>query len=249
MKNVLLHGVNGRMGQILTSLIAADPELTLVAGVDVRPGQGLAFPVYEKLSDCREQVDVVIDFSVPRAVPGLIEYCVEKKLPLVLCTTGLEEEHLHLIDEAAKKIPLLQSANMSLGINLLLKLLKENSAMLAKAGYDIEIVERHHRNKTDAPSGTAMSLAAAANTGLNYPYRYCRQGDESVRPTEEIGISCVRGGSIVGEHEICYLGSDEIVSFHHGAYSRAVFGKGALAAAKFLADQAAGRYTMADVLK
>ena len=195
-------------------------------------------------------MDVVIDFSTAKAIDALLDYCVEKKLPVVLCTTGLSEEQLERVAEASKKIAILKSANMSLGINLLLKLLKDAAKVLAPAGYDIEIVERHHNQKLDAPSGTALALADSVNEALDneYHYVYDRSQVRQKRDKKEIGISAVRGGTIVGNHEVIFAGTDEVIEFTHTAYSRSVFAKGAVEAGKYLAGKEAGMYDMGDVV-
>ena len=192
----------------------------------------------------------MIDFSAAAAWDDMLDYCVEKNLPCVLCTTGLSEAQLEKIEKASERIAVLRSANMSLGINLLLKLLKGAAAALAPAGFDMEIVERHHNQKLDAPSGTALALADSLNEelGNRYTYVYDRSIRREKRPEKEIGISAVRGGSIVGEHEIIFAGMDEVITFSHTAYSRAVFGKGAVQAAKYLAGKPAGKYNMGDVI-
>ena len=194
--------------------------------------------------------DAVIDFSAAPAVDGLIEYCGEKQVPCVLCTTGLSEEQLAKVKEASGKVAILKSANMSLGINMLLKLLKDATNILAPAGFDIEIVEKHHNQKVDAPSGTALALADSINEELDndYNYVYDRSQVREKRTQKEIGISAVRGGTIVGEHDVIFAGADEVITFSHRAYSKAVFGKGAIQAAKFLAGKPAGMYDMSDVI-
>ena len=199
---------------------------------------------------CDVDVDVVIDFSTAKAIDALLDYCVEKKLPVVLCTTGLSEEQLERVAEASKKNAILKSANMSLGINLLLKLLKDAAKVLAPAGYDIEIVERHHNQKLDAPSGTALALADSVNEALDneYHYVYDRSQVRQKRDKKEIGISAVRGGTIVGNHEVIFAGTDEVIEFTHTAYSRSVFAKGAVEAGKYLAGKEAGMYDMGDVV-
>jgi 4-hydroxy-tetrahydrodipicolinate reductase len=184
-------------------------------------------------------------------VDGLLEYCAEKKLPVVLCTTGLTSEQLEKVQETSKKTAVLKSANMSLGINMLLKLLQEATKILAPAGYDIEIVEKHHNQKVDAPSGTAIALADSINEVLNqeYTYIYDRSTERKKREKTEIGISAVRGGTIVGEHEVIFAGEDEVIEFKHTAYSKAVFAKGAVEAGKFLSGKPAGMYDMKDVIQ
>ena len=197
------------------------------------------------------EADVVIDFSNASAVDDLLDYCVEKELPVVLCSTGLSEEQLQKVKEVSGKIAVLKSANMSLGINLLLKLLQNAAKVLGPAGYDIELVERHHNQKLDAPSGTAIALADSINEALDqeYTYVYDRSQVRKKRDAKEIGISAVRGGTIVGDHEVIFAGTDEVIEFRHTAYSRSVFGKGAVEAAKYLAGKPAGMYDMGDVIQ
>jgi len=194
---------------------------------------------------------VIIDFSNAAAADELLDYCVEKQVPVVLCTTGLSEEQLEKVEESAKKVAVLKSANMSLGINLLMKILKDATKVLSPAGYDIELVEKHHNQKLDAPSGTALALADSINEAADnqYHYVYDRSQVRQKRDQKEIGISAVRGGTIVGDHEVIFAGQDEVIEFKHTAYSKAVFGKGAVEAAKFLAWKPAGRYDMSDVIQ
>lgn len=203
------------------------------------------------ITQCDVGVDVVIDFSNAGAVDELLDYCVKKSLPVVLCTTGLSDEQLKKVDECSEKIAVLKSANMSMGINLLLKLLKDAAKVLAPAGYDIELVEKHHNQKLDAPSGTALALADSINEamGNEYEYVYDRSQVRKKRDAKEIGISAVRAGTIVGEHEVIFAGTDEVIEFKHTAYSRSVFAKGAVEAGKFLAGQPAGMYDMGDVIQ
>lgn len=250
MIKVIMHGCNGRMGQVICGLIAEEPDMEVVAGVDVSDHIANPFPVFASISQCNVDADVVIDFASAKAVDALLDYCGEKQMPCVLCTTGLSEEQLAKIQETSKKAAILKSANMSLGINLLLKMLKEATSVLAKAGYDIEIVEKHHNQKLDAPSGTALALADSINEELNqeYEYVYDRSQERKKRDKKEIGISAVRGGTIVGDHDVIFAGMDEVITFSHRAYSRAVFGKGAVQAAKFLAGKPAGMYNMSDVI-
>ncbi len=197
------------------------------------------------------EADVVIDFSNASAVDHLLDYCAKKKLPVVLCTTGLSEEQLRKVEETAEQTAVLKSANMSLGINLLLKLLQNAAKVLGPAGFDIELVERHHNQKVDAPSGTALALADSVNEALDnqYTYVFDRSQVRQKRGEKEIGISAVRGGTIVGDHEVIFAGADEVIEFKHTAYSKAVFGKGAVEAAKFLAGKKAGKYDMSDVIQ
>ena len=247
----IMHGCNGHMGQVISDIVAKDPDCEMVAGIDIKP-QAVSnpYPVYTSLKDCKEKADAVIDFSNAKAIDGLLEDCVHAGLPLVLCTTGLSEEQLAKAEEASKKIPLLRSANMSLGVNTIMKLVVAAASVLANAGFDMEIVEKHHNKKLDAPSGTALALADAMNGVLEqaYTYKYDRSKERAKRSDKEIGISAVRGGTIVGEHEVFFWGQDEVVEIKHTAYSKAIFGKGAVQAAKFLAGKEPGYYNMSDVI-
>lgn len=251
MVRIIIHGCNGRMGQFVSRIAAADPEMEIAAGVDISDHIENPYPVFDDIAKCDIPADVMIDFASAKAVDGLLAYCVERKIPCVLCTTGLGEEQIRKVEEASGQVAILKSANMSLGVNLLLKLLKETSGVLADAGFDIEIVEKHHSQKLDAPSGTALALADAVNEGLDsaYEYVYDRSGRRMARPKKEIGISAVRGGTIVGDHDVIFAGTDEVITFSHRAYSREVFAKGAVAAAKFLAGKPAGYYGMSDVIE
>lgn len=250
MVKILMYGCCGHMGQVISGLAASDPEVEIVAGVDIADKGNTSYPVYTDIRACQENVDVVIDFSSAKAVDALLDYCGEKGFPVVLCTTGLSEEQLARVEETAKKTAVLKSANMSLGINTLLKLIQDAAKVLASAGFDMEIVERHHRLKVDAPSGTALALADSLNEAMGgkYEYVFDRSQKREKRTDSEIGISAVRGGTIVGEHEVIFAGPDEVIEFKHTAYSKAVFGKGALEAAKYLAGKPAGRYDMSDVI-
>lgn len=250
MVKVIMHGCNGKMGQVITKLIEEDEAIEIVAGVDVNDHIQNSYPVYQDLASCDVKADVVIDFASAKAVDGLLDFCAEKQIPCVLCTTGLSKEQLAHVEEAAKKVAVLRSANMSVGVNLLMKLLKEASPILADAGFDIEIVEKHHNLKVDAPSGTAIALADSINDAFEekYEYVYDRSARREKRPEKEIGISAVRGGTIVGDHDVIFAGADEVITFSHRAYSKAVFGKGAVQAAKYLAGKPAGLYNMSDVI-
>ena len=248
---VILNGCNGRMGKMITEIVSADNDAEIVAGVDIFDEGKNEYPVFDSISSLDVSGDVVIDFSLPSGTDALLEYAVSKSLPVVLCTTGLSDEQLIRVKEASGKIPVLRSANMSFGVNLLMKVLKEVSPLFAEAGFDIEIVEKHHRDKKDAPSGTALALADSVNSSLGneYEYVYDRSPRSEKRPDKEIGISAVRGGSIPGGHDIIFAGKDEVVTFSHRAYSRAVFAKGAVLAAKFLKGKPAGMYDMSEVLE
>lgn len=250
MVRIIMRGCNGKMGQVISGLLAEDREAELVAGVDLKDDGHNPYPVFRNMSECNVEADCLIDFASAADVEDMLDYCVERKLPCVLCTTGLSEAQLEKVDRAAKEIALLKSANMSLGINLLLKLLKDAAEVLAPAGFDMEIVEKHHRLKQDAPSGTALALADSINEelGNTYTYVYDRSSRREKRPEKEIGISAVRGGTIVGDHDVIFAGEDEVITFSHRAYSKAVFAKGAIQAAKFLAGKPAGKYDMSDVI-
>lgn len=250
MVKMIMHGCNGRMGQMITGIVAKDPEITIVAGVDTYDKQLNDYPVFKSVNDVNVDADVVIDFANVSAIDGLLEWCKNKKVPCVLCTTGLSEEQINAVSETSKEVAILRSANMSLGINTLIKLLKDAANVFAPAGFDVEVVEKHHRMKLDSPSGTALALADAVNEARDneYTYVYDRSQRRMQRPDKEIGISAVRGGTIVGEHDVIFAGEDEVITFSHTAYSRAVFGKGAIQAAKYLFDKGPGLYTMADVV-
>lgn len=251
MVKMIMHGCNGKMGQVITKIVKEDANAEIVAGIDKYMGILNDYPVFESIDKCDVEADVVIDFSNAAAVDGLLDYCVEKQVPVVLCTTGLSEEQLKKVQEASKKVAVLKSANMSLGVNMLLKLLQEATKILAPAGFDIEIVERHHNQKVDAPSGTALAMADSINAAMNdeYTYIYDRSQVRQKRDKKEIGISAVRGGTIVGEHEVIYAGEDEVIEFKHTAHSKAVFAKGAVEAGKFLKGKDAGLYDMKDVIQ
>ena len=250
MIKLIMHGCNGKMGQVISRLLQNDSEACLVAGIDARDDGHNPYPVFTDIKECKVEADALIDFSAAPAVDALLDFCVEKKLPCVLCTTGLSEEQLKKVKEASKQVAILKSANMSLGINLLLKLLKEASEVLVKAGFDVEIVEKHHNQKVDAPSGTALALADSINEefGNSFEYVFDRSKERKKRSDKEIGISAVRGGTIVGDHDVIFAGEDEVITFSHTAYSKAIFAKGAIQAGKFLIGKPAGMYDMSDVI-
>ena len=250
MTKVIMCGCKGHMGQVITEICKEDPDIEIVAGIDLYDGIKNEYPVFSNIDDCDIEADAVIDFSNVSVIDGMLKYCVEKQVPVVLCTTGLSEEQLRAVAEASKKVAILKSANMSLGINILLKLLQTAAQVLAPAGFDMEIVEKHHNQKLDAPSGTALALADAMNSALEnaYDYKYDRSQERKKRDKYEIGIQAVRGGNIVGEHEVIFAGTDEVITFKHQATSKAVFGKGAVEAAKYLAGKPAGMYDMSDVI-
>ena len=251
MVRAIMHGCNGAMGQVISGIAAKDEAISIVAGIDMRAEQKNDYPVFASVDECDVDADVVIDFSNAAAVDGLLDLCGKKQMPVVLCTTGLSEEQLQKVEDTAKKTAVLRSANMSLGVNMLLKLLKEAAQILAPAGFDIEILEKHHNQKVDAPSGTALALAESMNEALGnqYHYVYDRSSVHEKRDPKEIGIASVRGGSIVGDHDVIFAGKDEVITFNHTAYSKAIFAKGALEAAKFLAGKEPGLYDMSNVVQ
>ncbi|GLC78695.1 4-hydroxy-tetrahydrodipicolinate reductase [Lacrimispora brassicae] len=250
MIRMIMHGCNGAMGQVVTGIAAEEKNITIVAGIDPSDTGQNTYPVFPSLEACDEEADVIVDFTSSKALDGLLEYSVRKKIPVVVCTTGLSEEQMKSLEEAANHVAVLKSANMSLGVNLLMKLVKDAAQVLAAAGFDIEILEKHHNKKLDAPSGTALALADSINEAMDqeFHYVYDRSQVRKARDKKEIGIQSVRGGTIVGEHDVIFAGKDEIVTFHHTAYSKAIFAKGAVSAAKFLAGKAPGLYSMKDVI-
>ena len=250
MVKIIMHGCNGHMGQVISGIVEKDPDAEIVAGIDIADQGKNSYPVFTDIDTCQVEADAIIDFSSAKATDKLLEYSAARQIPVVLCSTGLSEEQLAKVEETSKKVAVLKSANMSLGINTLLKLVQDAAKVLATAGFDMEIVEKHHRLKVDAPSGTALALADSINEAMDnkYHYVYDRSQKREKRDDKEIGISAVRGGPIVGEHEIIFAGQDEVIEFKHTAYSKAIFGKGAVEAAKFLAGKPAGRYDMSDVI-
>ena len=213
MVKIIMHGCNGHMGQVISGLVEKDPDAEIVAGIDVADQGKNSYPVYTNMEECQVEADALIDFSSAKATDALLAYCEKRKLPVVLCTTGLSEEQLAKVEETSKNVAVLKSANMSLGVNTLLKLLQDAAKVLAPAGFDMEIVEKHHKHKVDAPSGTAIAMADSINEALGneYTYTYDRSGRRQERDPKEIGISAVRGGNIVGEHEVIFAGLDEVI--------------------------------------
>lgn len=251
MTGIIMHGCNGAMGQTITRLLKEDKAAQIVAGIDARNTIDNGYPVFQSLRQCHIEADVIIDFSTAAAVDSLLDHAIARRLPVVLCTTGLSEEQLKKVKMSSGMIPILKSANMSLGINMLMKLLQDVVKRLEPAGFDVEIVEKHHNQKMDAPSGTALALADSINEAMDgqYEYVYDRSQERKKREKKELGISAVRGGTIVGEHEVIFAGTDEVIEFKHTAYSKAVFAQGAISAAKFLAGRRAGLYDMTDVIR
>ncbi len=234
MQKIIISGCCGHMGRVVAEICSADPDVEVVAGFDLL-GQSDDFPVYANPALCDVSADAVIDFSSPAALTPLLQYCMEHQLPVVLATTGYDQKQLDEIETASQYIPVFRSANMSLGVNALLELVKKAVSILG-ADYDVEIVERHHHRKVDAPSGTALMIADAAASALPYEpeYVYDRHSVRKARDSHEIGISAVRGGTIVGDHTVILAGYDEVIEISHHAASREIFASGAVKAAKFL---------------
>ncbi len=250
MTDIILHGCGGKMGRVVADIVKNDPDSRVVAGIDVYAKGDFDFPVFSSLNECDVKGDVIIDFSTAVAVPDLMEWAVKVNTPVVVCTTGLDEYANEKLNECSKTIGVFKSANMSLGINLMAAILKKYSAALYDAGFDVEIVERHHNQKIDAPSGTAILLADAVNDGVNtdLKYVYDRSSVREKRTRDQLGISAVRGGTIVGDHEVIFAGRDEVVEFKHSAYSKEVFAIGAVKAAKFMKGKTSGKFDMQDVM-
>jgi 4-hydroxy-tetrahydrodipicolinate reductase len=249
MMDVLLHGCNGRMGAVMTRILAEEPDCRVVCGVDPNPGEVRhRYPVHETLTGTDEPVDLIIDFSHHTSLPGLLAYAVGRRLPTIICTTGLTPDDRQLIAEAAQSIPLLVSANMSFGMTLVQCLVRQAAAAL-RGSFDVEIIERHHNRKADAPSGTAAALAEIVRDchggGV---FRYGRHADAERRQSDEIGIHSIRGGTIVGEHAVIFAGAGEVIEIKHSALSTDVFAFGTLRAARFLLGRPPGLYTLRDLI-
>ena len=251
MTRIIMHGACGRMGRVITDIVKGDENAEIVAGVDIVGRDDAGYPVFTDINSCDVEADVIIDFSNAAAVDSLLDYAAAKKLPIVLCSTGLSAEQLDRVREVSKEIPILKSANMSLGINTIMNLLKGATRVFVPAGFDVEIVEQHHHNKLDAPSGTAIALADAINEAADgqFEYVYNRSDRRMERGKKELGISAVRAGSIPGTHDVIFAGQDEVIEIRHIAYSRSIFGVGAVSAAKYLAGKKPGMYDMQDVIQ
>ncbi|MGI6030550.1 MAG: 4-hydroxy-tetrahydrodipicolinate reductase [Eubacteriales bacterium] len=249
MVRIVLSGCNGKMGQVITRLCEAAEDVTIVAGVDINTRQMSTYPVLASAAEFTGEADVIIDFSHPSSLSPLLEMAVARQIPAVICTTGLSAEQKQQLRETSQKVGIFFSANMSLGINVLIDLLKR-AAVVLQDNYDIEIVERHHNQKIDAPSGTALALADAISQVLRYEpeYVYDRHSVRKKREKQEIGLHAVRGGNIVGDHEVIFAGTNEVIELRHSAASREVFAEGAVKAACFMAGKPAGLYDMADLV-
>lgn len=249
MTKIMIQGVYGRMGRALQDLIAQRDDCCIVAGVDVSANSEGLFPVFNGFDKVDVEADVLIDFSSVEGTKSAAAYCQRMHMPYVACTTGLDEEALQMIQKLSETVPVFKSGNMSLGLNLLIELCKKASQILG-AGYDVEIVEKHHHNKLDAPSGSALMLADGINSVNDEKYHYVfdRSQVHAKRDPNELGISAIRGGSIIGDHEVFFCGPDEVITLQHTAYSRSIFANGAVNAAIWLAEKAPGMYNMGDLI-
>ena len=238
------------MGKVVSDLINEESNMSIVAGIDKNKNEHLHYPVFNSFNECNVESDVIIDFSHHSMITDLINYCVKTKTPAVICTTGLDDTVIEQINNASQEVPLFRSGNMSLGINLIMDLARK-AAKILKDNFDIEIIEKHHNKKVDAPSGTAYMIADSINDELSNSkdFTFGRYGRSTKRQESEIGIHAVRGGTIVGEHSIIYAGPDEIVEIKHSAMSKKVFASGSISAAKFLITKENGLYNMDDILK
>lgn len=250
MTKIILNGCNGKMGQVITRLAGEDEELNIVAGFDILKNKENDYPVFTSPDDFDGEADVVIDFSHPDSLENILSFCRKRKLPIIVCTTGLSNSQKNIMEAASKEIPVFFSANMSLGINLLIDLAKKATALLGD-NFDIEIIEKHHNQKIDAPSGTALAIADAISEDMkdSAEYVYDRHISRKKRKKSEIGIHAVRGGTIVGEHTVLFAGTDEVIEIKHSAASKEIFAVGALKAAKFMKGKEAGMYSMNDLIK
>lgn len=253
MLKIILSGAAGHMGHVVADCVAADDDAKIVAGLDHVVDDTLDFPVYTDFDACTEDADVLIDFSHFSAFPDVIAFAEKRKLPAVIATTGLSDDDEAVMQEKSKTFPIFKSANMSLGVNVIADVLKNIAGTLAP-GFDIEIIEKHHNRKVDAPSGTAILLADAVNEGIEATgqetktYTYGRHGRDCKRQKNELGIHAIRGGTISGEHTVLFAGDDELIEIKHTALSRKIFGNGALTAARFLVTKENGMYDMSDVI-
>ena len=250
MIKIALFGCNGKMGQVISNLLSNDEDAKISFGFDINTERKNSYPVYDKIENIKEEADVVIDFSHPALLDSLIKYCKKTKTGAVIATTGLSKEQIDEIDELSKEVAIFRSANMSLGINLLISLVKKASAILADK-FDIEIIEKHHNQKIDAPSGTALMIADAISDSLDNDteYVYDRHSVRKKRAKNEIGLHAVRGGTIVGEHDVIFAGNDEIIEINHKAMSKEIFAVGSIKAAKYIAGKKCGMFSMAELIE
>ena len=251
MTKIILNGCMGKLGSAILAIAQNSKDCEVVGGVDITgSGNGMTFPTYSNLDYCDRDADVVVDCSVVEAIPSLLKFGARRQIPLVICTTGLPPEMVEAVKAVSEKVAVLQSANMSLGINLLVNMVQRAAKLLVDSQFDIEIIEKHHNQKVDAPSGTALALADAVNLALDnkMEYVYDRSKERKKRMAKEIGIHAMRGGTIVGEHSVIFAGSDEVIEFNHQALSKEVFAVGALKAARFMHGKPPGLYTMQDII-
>ena len=248
MTSILLCGANGKMGKAVDSIVTADNDAKIVAGIDLIDN-GNSYPIYKSIYDVKENFDVIIDFSHPSVTDSILDYAKENNIPAVICTTGLSKEQISKIDFYSKEVPLFFSANMSIGINLLIDLVKRASRILEE-NFDIEIIEKHHNLKLDAPSGTALAIADGISEAVSFnpEYVYDRHSVRKKRDKAEIGIHSMRGGTIVGEHSVIFAGNNEVIEINHSATSKEVFAVGAVKAAKFMKGKPAGLYNMTQLI-
>ncbi|MEL7657854.1 MAG: 4-hydroxy-tetrahydrodipicolinate reductase [Bacillota bacterium] len=250
MLNIILHGCNGKMGKILRNIIAQESDMNVIAGIDQNMGDDpIPFKLYMSPLDCESKADVVIDFSHYTAIEDLLTYCVKAKVPVVIATTALGDRELELIWKASEEIPVFHSSNMSLGINVLSKMLKAGVPILEE-DFNVEIIEKHHNKKIDSPSGTALLLAESINEAVTNKKEYIfgRHSKNDQCKISDMGIHSVRGGSIPGEHTVIFAGPDEVIELTHTVYSKEIFARGALKAARFIVDKVSGLYSMEDMV-
>lgn len=247
MTKIILNGANGHMGRVIADIVREKDDIEIVCGFDIKQDSASAFPVYSSPDEFSGKADVIIDFSHPSAFDGILKYAVDTKTPVVFATTGLSEEQKEKMKEASKSTAVFFSANMSLGISVITELAKRAAQILD--GFDIEIIEKHHHRKIDAPSGTALAIAEELNHDRKFDFVYDRHSVRKARDKGEIGIHSVRGGTIVGEHTVLFAGNDEVIEIKHSAASREIFATGAIAAAEFLKGKPAGMYSMKDIVK
>lgn len=250
MTRIIMHGCNGVMGQVISKIAQGESSLEIVAGIDLNPTSPFGYPVFLSLEECDVEADVIIDFTVAKAVDPLLDFVDKTKIPVVLCTTGLSKEQLDRVHTLSENTPIFFSANMSLGVNLLIGLAKQAAKVLSTSNFDIEIIEKHHNQKVDAPSGTALAIAHAINETVDfqYEYKFDRSQEREKRTKNEIGIHAMRGGTIVGEHNIIFAGQDEIIELKHNALSKEVFAVGALRASAFMKGKTTGLYDMSHLI-
>ena len=247
--NIILCGCNGKMGLASVNESQKFCNMNIVAGVDIKPDSSKSFPIFSSIHDVNIKADIIIDFSNPLALNSILEYSQNQKLPVVICTTGFSKEQVEKINKASKNIPVFYSGNMSLGINLLIELCQKATNVLGDS-FDIEIIEKHHNQKIDAPSGTALMIANGISEHLDekYEYKYNRTTSREKRKKNEIGIHSIRGGTITGDHEVIFAGKDEIITISHHAASRNIFANGAINAAKYILNKTPGLYKMKNLI-